>query len=446
MYKHLLFVFLYAALSGFVPPIWLLALFVVQSSIILVEIIRSGDPIVTPYSLLCAYFLYVAVSNINLILISDNLFAVTYNYLIINAIGEATQIYCIGCTCIFIGMDFMKMKSVVKIDYNISKKSTRVLFFVIAIVCNRLTLTLLNLGFLGSLMKLFSLSMLIGIMFFTRLWIKEQNKTYRNYAFILYFVSSVLALLYSYLRFEIILPTIILFLGLLIGYGDIRKVIGVRLIPFIILFLIFSKAFGDLGRYRGAKSNTDIISNSIAGDIKDDSYETKVVQDDEIVKKGSVLERAANLAQITQVVKLTRQHGFYEGKASYPLVIALIPRFIWPDKPLIELGAWFALETGIGYKADVNGRSNNSVNMTVMGQLYLDFGYWGVVFGCVLIGTMFQLLWNSTEFYSSDYNITGTVFGGYLLSLAIVGIGADLQIVITMISTYIIFYVIKKSL
>ena len=446
MYKHLLFVFLYAALSGFVPPIWLLALFVVQYSIILVEIIRSGDPIVTPYSLLCAFFLYSAIADINLILMSGNLFAITYNYLIVNAIGEATQIYCIGCTCIFIGMDLMKMKSVVKIDYNISKKSARRLFFVIAIICNRLTLALLNLGFLGSLMKLFTLSMLIGIMFFTRLWIKEKSKTYRNYAFILYFISSVLALLYAYLRFEIILPTIILFLGLLIGYGDIRKVIGIKLIPFILLFLIFSKAFSDLGRNRGTMSNAAIISNSIAGGIGDDSYETKVVQDDENEKKGSVLERAANLAQITQVVKLTRQHGFYEGKASYPLLIALIPRFLWPDKPLIELGAWFALETGIGYKADVNGRSNNSINMTVMGQLYLDFGYWGVVIGCLLLGSMFQLFWNSTEFYSSDYNITGTVFGGYLLSLAIVGIGADLQIVITMISTYILFYIIKKCL
>jgi len=53
------------------------------------------------------------------------------------------------------------------------------------------------------------------------------------------------------------------------------------------------------------------------------------------------------------------------------------------------------------------------------------------------------LLWNSTRFYSSEYNISGTIFGGYIFILSI-GSYADLQIVITLLSTYLIFLALKK--
>ena len=38
----------------------------------------------------------------------------------------------------------------------------------------------------------------------------------------------------------------------------------------------------------------------------------------------------------------------------------------------------------------------------------------------------------------------GTLFGGYLIILSISGIAGDLQIVVTYISVYIMFFVVKK--
>jgi len=117
---------------------------------------------------------------------------------------------------------------------------------------------------------------------------------------------------------------------------------------------------------------------------------------------------------------------------------------LWPDKPLIQIGAWFALEIGIGSKTSL-GTANNSINMTVAGELYLDFGWIGVILGSLLFGAFLAILWNSTRFYSSVYNITGTIFGGYLIILA-TGSYADLQVLVTLLSTYLIFLFIKKIL
>ena len=84
--------------------------------------------------------------------------------------------------------------------------------------------------------------------------------------------------------------------------------------------------------------------------------------------------------------------------------------------------------------------------MTIQGHLFLDFGYMGIVIGCMLIGGFLALLWSSTDFYRSPYNITGITFGGHLLMSALTGIGSDLQILVTLISYYLIFIFLKRVL
>jgi hypothetical protein len=110
---------------------------------------------------------------------------------------------------------------------------------------------------------------------------------------------------------------------------------------------------------------------------------------------------------------------------------------------MIQLGAWFALEIGVAAELD-GGRANNSVNMTIPGEFYLDFGWIGLFIGCFLFGGLVAAFWNAAKFMDSPYNITGTLWGGYLLLYALGGIGADLQIVISLTSTYIVFFIIKK--
>jgi hypothetical protein len=188
-------------------------------------------------------------------------------------------------------------------------------------------------------------------------------------------------------------------------------------------------------------SNTEIIRHAFFKSEKE-QFAVQIVTEDEN-RSASILQRSSCLAPLTLVVKLVRTNGFYTGRASSPLITAFIPRFLYPDKPLIQLGAWFALEAGIAYKNE-NGVINNSVGMTIPGELYLDFGWVGVFAGCILVGSFFIILWNATSFYLSESNISGTIFGGYLLLSNLGGIGADLQIIITLLSTYVLFYILKR--
>ena len=443
MIRHIIAVLLFVLCYYFFDASTMLAVFMGYCALSLVQIARSGGSLVTPMSLLYVISMVIAYSNMDLIKISTTSQNITYYYIQKKYISDAALIYCIGSVCFMVGMDLAKKISLPAIAIAITPAQTKLFFFFVLIFCNRYALILL--WSLGSISKLFYLSSLLGIMFFVIVWIRENDRTSRNRAIILYVTTTILSVFLAYLRSEIIMPSIIFVLGLIIAYNDVRVFASYRMIPFVLIFLLFSSLFSKIGRDRETKSNAQIIAETLSGDSKEDDYEssaTPVTEDKE--KKGTLFQRVANLAQLTQVVRLTEKNGFYEGRASAPLALALIPRFLWPDKPTIELGTWFALEAGIAYKADKFSRANNSVNMTIMGELFLDFGWLGVVLGCVLIGVFFAALWNATAFYDLSYNLTGTIFGGFLMQYAIVDIGPDLEILVTFLSIYMLFYVIRK--
>jgi hypothetical protein len=77
--------------------------------------------------------------------------------------------------------------------------------------------------------------------------------------------------------------------------------------------------------------------------------------------------------------------------------------------------------------------------MTVRGELYLNFGWEGLVFGSLAFGLFFAALWNACGRMRSGENILGAAFGMYLLRIGLGGGGADLQVVVTMAAFYLLF-------
>jgi len=353
-----------------------------------------------------------------------------YNYIVPRYIDDAVKLWCVSCTLIIIGYDLFSKRSFASIAVIVTKKQNLKIIFGILVGINLLRISGGTVRLNGSgVFKIIGLLNMVGIMFFARLWSKDNIKTYRNYALTLYVLQTYVALLTAFLRSDLIIPSFCLFLGYFIGKGHIKYVFSYRILPFILIVVLYSSTFSSL------QTNRSNFINAF--------YETSAPIEKSTENSTALLDRNANLAQLTNIVKLVKQNGFYEGKASAPLVLALIPRFIWPDKPVIAIGAWFALEIGAAYKAD-NGRANNSINMTLPGELYLDFGWTGLVLGSLLMGAFIAALWNATKFYESEYNITGTLFGGYLFFLSVFGFAGDLQILITLVSTYLMFYLIKK--
>lgn len=365
-----------------------------------------------------------------------------YFYIVTEYVRQGTSIWVIGNTMIFIGFEvfFKKGLPSIRVDIENKKFVSGTFKFILIIALLTLSGYSINLsGLTGGLQKVLSLLNLMGIMYYARLWVVENNSTYRNYAIILLVLQMAIALLTSFLRLDLLTPLITFTGGYFIGKGSLKYIFSARIIPLVIVFALFSSVFNTLGENR---------AHFITAFTEEQKVEGGQSSYTDLSKQGGssgVFERSSNIAQLSNIVSLVEKKGTYNGRASIPLLAALIPRFLWPDKPQIQLGAWFAFEIGAG-TLTATGTVNNSVNMSIPGELYLDFGWVGLVIGCFLFGGILALFWNAGEFNQSAYNLPGALWGGYLLLYGIIGIGADLQIVVSLLSTYLVFLMIKKIL
>ena len=152
----------------------------------------------------------------------------------------------------------------------------------------------------------------------------------------------------------------------------------------------------------------------------------------------TMLSRLTTINQLSQIGLLVDEEGFLKGQTLAYLAYAFIPRFLWPQKPAIAKGAWFALHIGLAYVRP-DGRISNAINMTVPGELYLNYGWDGVFVGLTLLGFFIAALWHTTDFWSSPRNVLGTAFAFYLMWPWIgFSLGGDLQIIVTIIAVYLI--------
>lgn len=442
---HVLFIVLYVALSGSVNAVGMYSLMIAHCVVNLISDISSKEK--KGINVLTAFNLGVLLITMANLLFVNSIYVYglneesMYRYIILEYIQEGTLIWVIGNASIFLGLEIFKNNSLPSISIEIKNKKIIDNYFkyIIALALLNLTGGIINFSFIsGGVQKVIGLFSVMGILFYARLWGKDGVVKYRNYAIFLAVLQTFNALYNSFLRIDLLTPTIIYYGGYFIGKSSIRSILSEKLVPPIVIIVIFSQFFNTLGGNRAHfidtfTTNDEAASFNSYADLSPDKSE-----------RGGLLERSSNIAQITNVVNLVEKNGLYLGQASAPLVAALVPRFLWPDKPQIQLGAWFALEIGAASISSTSGRANNSINMTIPGELYLDFGWFGVVVGGILFGGLVGLFWNAAKFNDSAYNILGALWGGYLLLFALFGIGADLQIIVTLLSTYIIFLVIKK--
>ncbi len=75
------------------------------------------------------------------------------------------------------------------------------------------------------------------------------------------------------------------------------------------------------------------------------------------------------------------------GSSIAGLFIAPVPRLIWPEKPIVRAGPFVAQEL-------MNFQSTAGVPPGVVGELYLNFGWFGILIGMPLIGMLMAYLWH----------------------------------------------------
>lgn len=363
-----------------------------------------------------------------------------FKYSIPENYTEAMEIYFIGILSIMIGYNFGKkgITQLPKIDFQLTSVTSFKYLFYISIF-----LILFN-GIIvlpGSLQKIIILFPQLSLFIFNLLGEKHKINSFKFYSFSLTIICTVFAFFTSYLRSEIISPVILYIISHIVATKNLRSIISVKWIPVLILIIVFSINFDKLGRLRTMyfsewKQRIDFLTS----DIKESSD-----TDEDEQKKQTILSRSTVINQVTQVVKVKKEDGLYYGNTLVYLAYVFIPRFIWADKPIIQQGGWFAERIGMAYRNDT-GNLNNSINMTIYGEAYLNFDYYGVVAICVLFGFFLSKLWQASGELKNYFNLMGTGFSLFLISNSVMQLGADIQIVVTLISVYLIFLFLSFTL
>lgn len=283
-----------------------------------------------------------------------------------------------------------------------------------------------SIGSVGTFSKL----IVFGTVFYLSSYVHHYgSKRYLNMLLIYVSFLSIWYLLFAYLRYEILMPWLAFFLGEAIAK---RKLFNFSYKSKVLLFFLvvaIPPLFTYLGKYRGRiGAGSDKLNSVIEG-----------IDDVDQIKNGeTIMSRLSYINQLTHIVRLTRVKGFYQGETLEYFTYALIPRIFWPEKPQIKQGQWFALETGLALELD-SGRANNSLNMTVPGEFYINFGWPGVLVGCWLFGCFISFLWN--ELKGMDVFTWSMRF--YFIFVGMFGMGADLQLIFTLLAYYIFYKTFK---
>ena len=234
--------------------------------------------------------------------------------------------------------------------------------------------------------------------------------------------------LFSYMRGEVAYPLFAFLLAFLLRKAVTKRVVIIASLG-IFVFASFYKVTGDTrGQGIFGSERIEVILKGFLADHSD----SVVVGNDEGGDSAlmSLIARGCNFGQLSQVVRIADEEGHYHGQTLEYLSYAFIPRLIWPDKPLITPGQWFAEKIGHGSRISET-QFSNSINMTVAGELYLNFGWVGAVGGLALMALLYAVFWESTDFYGKRNNPIGHGLGISILLQAIGGssAGAIVQLI-----------------
>jgi hypothetical protein len=115
---------------------------------------------------------------------------------------------------------------------------------------------------------------------------------------------------------------------------------------------------------------------------------------------SSATGRADFIHQVAHIYSLTPSAIPWQYGTTYSyFAVALVPRVLWPDKPQAgSANSFFAITYGI---ATEEGAKTTTFGVSLLGEAYINFGWYGVAFVMLLLGIILGLLQHSFgEFHS----------------------------------------------
>ena len=183
---------------------------------------------------------------------------------------------------------------------------------------------------------------------------------------------------------------LVLFLSLMHWYE--KRKISITFAFFIVfsyLFFIPAKAeYRNLTWNSGGMSQLNLVEKAkLFWDLNYVLYTEP--QNREKAFERSPMSRIAYAVLFSAVVDRTPETvPYWNGETYKPLLSKVIPRAIWPDKPLEVIGGHFGHRYGFIQPTD----TTTSVNLPWLIEMYANFGTWGVLVGMGLLGFLFAFL------------------------------------------------------
>jgi hypothetical protein len=117
-------------------------------------------------------------------------------------------------------------------------------------------------------------------------------------------------------------------------------------------------------------------------------------------------DRANHLMVTAAIIRDTpERQPFSYGETYLPFFTKWIPRMIWPEKPVDNLGNRWARDYGYLHKKDYS----TSFNLPWMSEMYMNFGVFGIIGINFLIGLLFHTL--SVNLWLNPSTPTAFAFG-----------------------------------
>lgn len=248
--------------------------------------------------------------------------------------------------------------------------------------------------------------------------------------------DSARAFFFDYLRGTIAQPLVAFTVGAVLGARSVRPVRQIHFVPVLAVGAMFVVFYGLLGETRergvhGIQRFADIHG-----------YREWRAKQRDLPPEQTIVARLTSFNQLSQIGALVERNSYYGGQTFEHLRYAFIPRVLWPEKPKIALGAWFAMEIGQAVATD-DGWYNNSVNMTQAGELYLNFGWFGVIPGLALFGAILAFFWTRASFWERGArNYVGSAFAAFMFWMILGGHG-EFTLLVSLTGIFLALYAIS---
>lgn len=189
--------------------------------------------------------------------------------------------------------------------------------------------------------------------------------------------------------------------------------------------VIVLSAFEPLGNERTTVRGSERFG-LVAGAVINTTPETLV---------DGALELGDRMSTATQLSLLYMMRSSEEAGPPIDVATALVPRFLYPSKPLITPGEWFAEKLGRGQQTE-DGFSN-AINLTPAGHFFVSYGWAGATLGLALQFLLMRMIWRLTFGADRQFDV-GDAAIGFLAFRHSFFIGSSGTVVFTLLSILLV--------